>query len=518
MKKKLAAFLCGVMCVTAFTGCSNTELSYLKMSSDLLETMQTCSVDGKMKAEIDFDAMQTFTAEVSEILYGEGYADAEMDFSGKKSLTIDYDMDMNMKTLEYDMAFDVIYDGKTYDLGNLLYSLDKGVFVTNDTLWGIYQLYGDMAGSKDTYIMSDAFAQDFKTILAEDEYIELASVEQLTGVDMEAAMPQSSTDELYDAVFTFYEDVLDGFETGLIQKMGNGYKIEADGHAVAQLVVDLLAFVAENPEQVIDATEAYMTAVMENTTAGIPAEEAEAAKAEMAVAFAQARASQEDFVAAAGNMSMMLQSMLSHPAVDLVLDSFSYEATVRQAGNGFDAVEVYDMTYDGENIFRLVTDAKTKASTARVTFPQDGVSVDELEEKLAKLENKYNPVTGVSVTWGMYGDNSYADLHTMRSVAEGSYFGSNYNWSELIVEDGRAYLPLRAVAEALGEEVGWDPVAKTAFVMQDGRIVKMEGKLQNDTTFVAVRDFEKLGYKVTYAYHKDDFDDLFSYKEVVIEK
>ena len=42
MKKKLAALLCGVMCVTAFTGCSRTELAYLKMSKDLMDTMSSC--------------------------------------------------------------------------------------------------------------------------------------------------------------------------------------------------------------------------------------------------------------------------------------------------------------------------------------------------------------------------------------------------------------------------------------------------------------------------------------------
>ena len=55
MKRKLAALMCGLMCVTAFTGCSSTELSYLKMSSDLLDTMAACRVEGKMQADIDFD-------------------------------------------------------------------------------------------------------------------------------------------------------------------------------------------------------------------------------------------------------------------------------------------------------------------------------------------------------------------------------------------------------------------------------------------------------------------------------
>ena len=41
---------------------------------------------------------------------------------------------------------------------------------------------------------------------------------------------------------------------------------------------------------------------------------------------------------------------------------------------------------------------------------------------------------------------------------------------------------------------------------------------QDSRAFVGIRDFEKLGYTVTYTSHKDEFDSFFDYKEVVIEK
>ena len=44
MKKKLAALLCGVMCVGAFSGCSTDELGYLKMAANAMDTMKTCEV------------------------------------------------------------------------------------------------------------------------------------------------------------------------------------------------------------------------------------------------------------------------------------------------------------------------------------------------------------------------------------------------------------------------------------------------------------------------------------------
>ena len=57
MKKKLAVLLCSVLCVSAFTGCSRTELAYLQMSQDLMDTMSSCVVEGSVQADVDFDAL-----------------------------------------------------------------------------------------------------------------------------------------------------------------------------------------------------------------------------------------------------------------------------------------------------------------------------------------------------------------------------------------------------------------------------------------------------------------------------
>lgn len=514
MKKKLAALMCGLMCVTAFTGCSNTELAYLKMNSDLLDTMAACRVEGTMQADIDFDAMQDFMADISEAVYGESYpaAENESGLSGQKSVTVDYDMNMNIDTLEYDMSFDVTYDGRAYDLGTMYYSMSKGVYVTSDTVMGVYQMAESfMEGYEEQYIFSDAFEKDLKEILAKDKYIELVSMEYLTGVDLESAVPEQNMADVYDAALKFYEDVLDGFETGMVKQVSGGYKIEADGRQAAQLLADMLYFIAENPEQVIDATETYMMTVMDNVQAG-SAEETELAKQEMAAMFAEARASQDDFIAAANQFAVLIEQAMADVSVGMVLDSFDYVATVKKVGSGFAAVEAYSVTHEGRDVCRLVTESTTKSAPVNVNFPASGMSVDELKGKLAVLENeKYNPVTGVSVSWGWYGESDYADLHALRSVAEGVFFNNDYDWTEMTIKDGRAYLPLRTIGEILGEEVGWDKAARTAYVLQDGEKVEMNGLLQDGRTFVGIRDFEKLGYAVTYT----SFEDGFKIAEIV---
>lgn len=95
---------------------------------------------------------------------------------------------------------------------------------------------------------------------------------------------------------------------------------------------------------------------------------------------------------------------------------------------------------------------------------------------------------------------------------DAAIFDTGAEWADLVVENGRTYLPLRLTADLLQEEVGWDKTTRTAYIMQDGKRVDMQGKLVDGSAFVAVRDFEKLGYTVTYSAYEDVL------KEVLIEK
>ena len=59
-----------------------------------------------MQADIDFDAFENTMGDVAKAT-GVENEPVETGMNGKKSLKVDYDMNMNIDTLEYDMAFDV---------------------------------------------------------------------------------------------------------------------------------------------------------------------------------------------------------------------------------------------------------------------------------------------------------------------------------------------------------------------------------------------------------------------------
>ncbi|MFA7079190.1 MAG: copper amine oxidase N-terminal domain-containing protein, partial [Syntrophomonas sp.] len=87
------------------------------------------------------------------------------------------------------------------------------------------------------------------------------------------------------------------------------------------------------------------------------------------------------------------------------------------------------------------------------------------------------------------------------NVDSGFYTQSNGLFSDsgkmnVQMVNSRTYLPLRLTGESLGEEVGWDQASHQAYVMQNGQRINMNGIIVNSRTYIKIRDFEQLGFKV----------------------
>lgn len=72
------------------------------------------------------------------------------------------------------------------------------------------------------------------------------------------------------------------------------------------------------------------------------------------------------------------------------------------------------------------------------------------------------------------------------------------------VNENNSYLPLRFISEALGEKVEWNQKEQKAYILQGDKKVAMTGRVVNNRTYVKVRDFEKLGYRVNYQHRPVD--------------
>lgn len=73
-------------------------------------------------------------------------------------------------------------------------------------------------------------------------------------------------------------------------------------------------------------------------------------------------------------------------------------------------------------------------------------------------------------------------------------------YEKYLIIESRLYVPLRSITETLGEKVTWDQNAKKAYIVRGDDQIDMTGILKDSRTYIKVRDFEKLGYKVDYKF------------------
>lgn len=497
MRRKLAAVLCTLLCLTAFTGCSADEVGYLQMSMNMFKGMEVSETTGEADITLDFDAMKTFASDVM-LASGKTQEDVDAamdsmaDFNGKKNVKLEYTMLMNMDDMSFMFDVDATYKNQEYSFGRWYYGAKDGVYVSTETVWSAYRLMQDMTDvDTDSYFFSDAFAQEFKSMLDSDQYICILDMKEdlgLTQEELDALIP-SGYDSLYDAAIKMYTEGFSGFSTGMVTRIQNGYQIEATGREVGQMLVSLLDYMAQNPEPVINALEEYLKVTMQASGA------TEAEIADLTSSMQAARDNVEAFRTVLADVKEAVEEGMEDEIVAALMDGFHYTNELTEVNGRYYDSENYQMAYKGGTMFAMTSSMRMEEARGSVVFPSISVRPDEIAAELETLTDKYNPVKGVSATW--YYDEPTAFLTEER--AEPVYWGASPSpIVEYVVQDGRIYLPLRSICDMLGETVAWDQATKTASVVQGETVIPMDSILVDSTSYIGVRGFEALGYQVTY--------------------
>lgn len=499
MRRKLAAVLCTLLCLTAFTGCSADEVGYLQMSVDMLKGMKVSETTGETEITLDFDTIKTFA---SDAMAASGMTQEDMDaaletmsdFDGKKNVKLEYTMLMNMDDMSFMFDVDATYKNQEYSFGRWYYGMKGGLYISTETVWSAYRLMQDMTDvDTDSYFFSDAFAKEWKEMLDRDQYICVMDMQEdlgLTAEELDALIPTGGYSSVYDAAINMYKNGFSGFTTGMVSKIENGYGVKATGKEVGQMLVSLLDYMAENPEPVINALEEYLKVTMQASGMG------EAEMADLTSSMQAARENVEAFRTVLADVKDAVVTGMEDETVAALLDGFHYTGEFTKVNDRYYGSENYQMAYKGGTMCAVTSSTRTQEARGSVVFPSISVRPDAITTELETLTDKYNPVTGVSATW--YYDEPTAFLTEER--AEPVYWGASPSpIVEYVVQDGRIYLPLRSICDMLGETVAWDQATKTASVVQGETVIPMDSILVDSTSYIGVRGFEALGYQVTYA-------------------
>lgn len=487
MKKKLAALLCGVMCAASLSGCSEAELGYLKMSSDIMNQMPQSKTVGQVQMDVDFDLLGGYVSDA----YGERGIFAEPlaieQMSGKKSATFDYTLQADMEQMKLYLDLEMKQEGRTYDMGDIYYSVTEGVYISTQTVYGLYEASQILAEGYNGYFYSDAFAKDLKAAVSKNQYVQVLSAEELAE---SAAM--GGAFGMDDAVVSLCKDAFDGLSSGLVKEVSGGYQIQATGRDAAQLVINTLDHVVRNTDRVLNAIENYMVATAQ--AEGATSEDV----ADIREGFAGMKASKAELAGAINEFNGAVKDAVADKNVGAVLDGFAFDSTMKKVGSGYSTTNVYTVTYRGGQALKIVAQDTMQKASFTAKCPANSGTFTDLSARVAAVHEGYNPIQGVVMEWGWEATQTEARLTVERAQEAPFGLTGDSQDTSMVLQDNRAYLPLRAIVEALGENVTWNQEQRTAYVAVNGKNIPMKGLIKNDRSYVGVRDFEKLGYTVTY--------------------
>lgn len=177
-------------------------------------------------------------------------------------------------------------------------------------------------------------------------------------------------------------------------------------------------------------------------------------------------------------------------------DTFSPKIiqTIKETLNGYKmtfTIEIGDtLSISGNFSFGKINDVSPMSVS-------NSIELSDFENALYQLYIKEYNANKAVIVWD--NDNGYASV---RYLNEEKNYTTMSNAEMLYNGDGKIYVPLRKTADIFNETVGWNAEGGYAYITKDGWECRMDGIVIDGSTYCHVREFEKIGYKVTY----DSFD------------
>lgn len=507
--KRIAVVLCLLMLSLALSSCTEAEVDYLNLSRQM--QAQSYQVTGTITGEIDFDALQKLLDKTAANLNAatEDAGDATVEASdlfaeapqGKQTIKVTYDARVNTQdTMSLYADFAMQVNGKSYEMGDLYLDAAKGLYLSRDSVLGFYDIYADLfPDAYAAYFYSKEYRAELVSAFAGQDYLYVGYVDGLSAGELTGADTITVTGagkEVSDAAFTFLETAFAGFTTGTVSRVNGGYQISLDGKQGKKLIADLLQYFIDNIDTVLTAYGDYMEVIVRNMD--LPEDE----KAAMNAIFDEASSKESRRTAVMG-LAAVKQAFLEADQEGYLafLDGFHFKAVVKKTAAGYTQSTETSLKDGGKTVVAVKNNANMALQSVMIALPQDNIAAEAFGQAIDALENKHNPVLSAELQW--WNNDSWAFLTYTRAASSPLHDAVDYDWQPYLLQQGSVYLPLRSICETFGETVIWDQAAQKAYVVRDGKQIAMTGVLQNGNTYVKIRDFEKLGYKVSYAYDQD---------------
>ncbi|HBV67265.1 MAG TPA: hypothetical protein DEF04_03110 [Clostridiales bacterium] len=467
LKRKISLLIAVLMLFSMLTGCSVNELGYLNLSGEINNLKQ---YGFKTSTQVEISKM---------ITGGEKNSKIDLEISGDANIE-----DLNAMYLNMDIKVKI--DGKGNNEPVKLIIADNTIYVSKNVITEALRLQEEFGEDEFNPLVVEKLLQELK----DTDYIVISEMDDVYG----SFSYKEDYTVLVESAKEYLKDAFKGFDSKLITKTSNGYAVELTAESAVTFAERLVKYISENKKLVFDETMKYL----EKIYAAIEIEGMEGS-VEAAEVMAEFEGMRESFYTAMDEASAYMETGGQKEIIEM-LDRSYIKSEIYKKGS------VYGQNIESELVFDSIIagNIKSKSEMTAKTVKKNPVAgktitVEELENLYNVLENKYNPVETIEVSWySWYEQGDEADVSKYR--ADGKY---DWDYQPYVIIEDRVYLPLRYIGETFGEDVQWDNEGRKAYVVRGSEKIDMTGVLVDGKTMVKVRDFEKLGYKIDFVQDED---------------
>jgi len=472
VKKKLGCVLLIVLMASSLlAGCSPAEKGYYALVSSV-NRLNTFYFSGSIKMDVDQLPADVFNGDgVNQAMITKAFDTHRIEYDGM--------VDKTKQSLHYNITLVENSTGLKTKMLSLVYQ--NGIlYVQIQDLINYLKIYGGAAQAQQ---LDQTFAgvewvsfnrQELNNLLAGD-----GQPINTTDLFAMSLSQQSAWQRMMDVLVN---NAYSGYQTGLITQNSGQYTLSVKGTQIVNVLQSFTQYSIQNFDQIAVALKGYLQSLTssEMSALGLTGQ------------------TRTEAIQAIDSMAAMVKYNR-----DQYLAEVNSDLTVNASELG--------MLNDSELISTISkTDAKTYFTSGKLHLHITGAKSTEHLEMTVNVQNTIKADPGLQIITPTAGLVSWTELNqrlprqmnvnvdTGRYSLYNGFYSSQGNVNVQVI-NGRTYLPLRKVAESLGEQVGWDSAWYQPYVERNGQRIYMTGLLINDRAYIKMVDFEKLGYQITWS-------------------
>lgn len=375
------------------------------------------------------------------------------------------------------------------------------------------------AGSMPTYMMKDGNKDSNFVMKAYDEVFKSHENEHLVVIDkneIERDVPDRQIDNMSVAIETFNNEFISKLArldavNNIVKINRNTLTIKVNPQTLVEYLKGIAKYLNDNPTVFSLAIDKSVNSLIGNNNIVVLGENTYT-KEEVLLQAENAKSSFAQFVESFYSELYTVQSTTTcendncverSTLADEILaaEGSALDVTIKKTNKELDVNGKLVLNNSDEDVtLDIMAHSKDVTGYTKKSVKIFGTLEDGMAQ-LNKAYNKYDPITTISVEWRDYDSNTgnFANVFMQRFNEDGSLKTQDFESYQIYAIDGRIYLPMRALCEAMGEIVEWDQATAKAYVVRDNEKIEMTGIIKEGSTYIKVRDFEKLGYTVEYS-------------------